>query len=116
MTFDLTRARGQSSDLTDGLEGNVREDGAVVVVEEAFEDVQSDEGQAGVHVGVDGQDHGVTAHHATRANVALQQNYRVSHVLHEGQVRGQSGTHYRPPVVTAVQLNVNVNSNDSDEI
>lgn len=57
--------------LTDGLEGHVGEGRAEVGVEEALEDVERDVGEAGVNVGVDGQDHGVRPHHATREDVPL---------------------------------------------
>lgn len=57
--------------LTDGLEGHVGEGGAVVVVEQPLEHVERDVGEAGVHVGVDGQDDGVGAQDAARHDVSL---------------------------------------------
>lgn len=36
-----------------------------------FEDVERDVGEAGVNVGVDGQDRSVSTDHATRENVSL---------------------------------------------
>ena len=53
------------------MEGYVGEDGAEVVVEETFEDVQADVGQAGVDVGVDGQNYSVRPDHATCDDVTL---------------------------------------------
>ena len=53
------------------MEGHVSERGAEVVVEEALEDVERDVGQAGVNVGVDGQDDGVRPDDAARHDVAL---------------------------------------------
>lgn len=57
--------------LTDDLEGHVGERCAVAVVEQAFEDVQRDVGEAGVNVGVDGQNYGVGTDHAARDDVSL---------------------------------------------
>lgn len=57
--------------LTDGLEGNIGEHCTEVVVEEAFEDVERDVREAGVNVGVDSQDDGVSPDDAARDNVAL---------------------------------------------
>lgn len=57
--------------LTDGLEGHVSEHRAEVVVEEAFEDVQRDVRQAGVDVGVHGQDYSVATDNAARDDVSL---------------------------------------------
>lgn len=65
------RCWDSSRELTDGLEGHVSERGVEVVVEEALEDVQRDVGQAGVNVGVDGQNDGVRADDAARHDVAL---------------------------------------------
>lgn len=53
------------------MEGHVSEHGAEVVVEEALEDVQCDEGQASVDVGVDGQNHGVGPDGAACDDVSL---------------------------------------------
>lgn len=60
-----------SRELTDGLEGHVCEHCAEVVVEEAFEDVHCDVGQAGVNVGVDGEDDSVSSDDAARGDVSL---------------------------------------------
>lgn len=57
--------------LTDDLEGHVSERCTEVVVEEAFEDVQRDVGEAGVNVGVDGQDYSVSADDAAGDDVSL---------------------------------------------
>lgn len=57
--------------LTDDLEGHVSEHCAEVVVEEAFEDVQRDVGEAGVNVGVDGQDYSISTDDAARDDVSL---------------------------------------------
>lgn len=57
--------------LTDDLEGHVGESCAVAAVEQAFEDVQRDVGEAGVNVGVDGQNDGVGTDHAARDDVPL---------------------------------------------
>lgn len=57
--------------LTDALEGHVREGAAEVGVQEALEDVERDVGEAGVHVGVDGQDHSVSPHHPAGEDVSL---------------------------------------------
>lgn len=65
------RRRVRGWELTDGLEGHVSEGGAEVGVQEAFEDVERDVGEAGVDVGVGGQHHRVSADHAARQDVAL---------------------------------------------
>ncbi len=65
---------GVSCELTNGLEGHVGERCTEVVVEEAFEDVHCDVGQAGVNVGVDGQNHSVSSDHAARGDVSLMMN------------------------------------------
>lgn len=56
------------------MEGHVSEHRTEVVVEEALEDVQRDVGEAGVNVGVDGQNHSVGADHAARDDVSLMTN------------------------------------------
>lgn len=61
-------------ELTDGLERHVSERLAEVAVEEAFEDVEGDVGQAGVDVGIDGQNQSVGADEATRGDVSLMSN------------------------------------------
>lgn len=58
-------------ELTDGLEGHVSEHCTEVVVEEAFEDVQRDVGEAGVNVGVDSQNYSVRTDNAARDDVSL---------------------------------------------
>lgn len=57
--------------LTNGLEGHIGERRTEVVVEEAFEDVERDVREAGVNVGVDGEDYSVSADDAARDNVSL---------------------------------------------
>lgn len=57
--------------LTDGLEGHVGEHRTEVVVEEAFEDVQRNVREAGVDVGVHGQNYSVTADNAACDDVSL---------------------------------------------
>lgn len=57
--------------VVNGLEGHVSEHCTVVVVEEAFEDVQRDEGQAGVNVGIDSQNYSISPNDATRDDVSL---------------------------------------------
>lgn len=63
-------------ELTDGLERSVREGGAEVVVEETLQDVERDVGEAGVDVGVDGQDHGIRPDHAAGDDVPLEDKDR----------------------------------------
>lgn len=58
-------------DVVDGLEGHVSEHCTEVVVEEAFEDVQRDVGEAGVNVGVDSQNYSVRTDNAARDDVSL---------------------------------------------
>lgn len=53
------------------MEGHISEHCAEVVVEEAFEDVHCDVGEAGVHVGIDGQNDSVSTDYATRDDVSL---------------------------------------------
>lgn len=53
------------------MEGHVSERRAEVVVQDAFEDVQSEVGEAGVNVGVEGQNHGVSTDDAARNDVSL---------------------------------------------
>lgn len=57
--------------LTNDLEGHVSEHCAEIVVEEAFEDVQCDVGEAGVNVGVDGQDYSISTDDAACDDVSL---------------------------------------------
>lgn len=66
----------EGTTLTDGLEGHVGEGGAVVVVEQPLQHVERDVGEAGVHVGVDGQDDGVGAQDAARHDVSLSTHTR----------------------------------------
>lgn len=63
-------------ELTYGLERHVSEHSTEVVVEEAFEDVQGDVRQAGVNVGVDGQNDSVSADNAAGGDVALKHRKR----------------------------------------
>lgn len=58
-------------ELTYGLEWYVSKHGTEVVVEEAFEDVQGDVRQAGVNVGVDGQNDSVSTNNAAGGDVTL---------------------------------------------
>lgn len=57
--------------LTDGLEGHVSERRAEVVVEEAFEDVQRDVGEACVNVDADGQNYSVCTDDTACDDVSL---------------------------------------------
>lgn len=61
-----------SDGLTDGLEWYVSEGSTEVVVEEAFEDVEGDVGQAGVDVGADGQNHSIRSNYTTCSDVTLE--------------------------------------------
>lgn len=72
--FHTLRLFACGCELTNGLERHVGEHGAEVVVEKALEDVHGDVRQAGVDVGVDGQNDSVRSDNSTCDDVTLKQN------------------------------------------
>lgn len=64
----------RGSELTYRLKRYVCEHSTEVFVEEAFENVQGDVGQAGVDVGVNGQNDSVSANNAAGGDVTLKQD------------------------------------------
>lgn len=72
--------------LTDGLKGYVSERCTEVVVEEAFQDVQRDVGEACVNVDVDGQNHSISTDDTARDYVSLMSQKQEKHHRNTGKL------------------------------
>lgn len=70
--------------LTNGLKRHVSEHCAEGVVEQAFEDIQSDVREACVNVGVDSQNHSVSANDPTCGDVSLKHTHDFYCLSYEG--------------------------------
>lgn len=71
--------------LTDGLKRHVSERCTEVVVEEAFQDVQRDVGEACVNVDVDGQNYSISTDDSARDYVSLMSQKQEKHHWNTGK-------------------------------
>lgn len=72
--------------LTNVLERHISKGLAEVVVEEAFENVKGDVGEAGIYVSIHSQHHSIGSSYTTRSDVTLQTDNTHTAILPRGSI------------------------------